>query len=180
MRSEEAYCLARESLGGFTPMVSNFKGAGKSWNMFPGTPLVLVQQLWAPPYSPRGPTSHRLARGLGVAAEASLMATAIPAELGALPPLSTPAHLPLLPIPSPPAPERCHHWVEADFNTLIPSPLLGPCSLSLYTIKGAVAPSIHGTRAPKISQLLGIGSSAQGTVTVPLLLGHLHAEERML
>lgn len=45
-------------------MVSNFKGAGKSWNMFPGTPLVLVQQLRAPPCSPRGPTSHRPARGL--------------------------------------------------------------------------------------------------------------------
>ena len=26
-------------------MLSNFKGTGKSWDMFPGTPLVLVQQL---------------------------------------------------------------------------------------------------------------------------------------
>lgn len=45
-------------------MVSNFKGAGKSWNMFPGTPRVLVQQLRAPPCSPRSPISHRPARGL--------------------------------------------------------------------------------------------------------------------
>lgn len=39
--------------------------------------------------------------------------------------------------------------------------------------------SIHGSRAPKISPFLGTGSSAQGAVTVPLLLGHLQAGERM-
>lgn len=41
--------------------VSNFKGAEKSWDMFPGTRLVLVQQLQAPPHPTRGPANSRAA-----------------------------------------------------------------------------------------------------------------------
>lgn len=92
---EEAYYLARESPGGFTPTLSSFKGTGKSWDMFPGTPLMLVQQLRAPPYPPRAPTSCRPAQGPG-AAEASLgkPATLIPAHFHLSPPASL---LPSLP-----------------------------------------------------------------------------------
>lgn len=47
-------------------MLTCFKGTGKSWDMFPGTPLVLVQHLQAPPYPPKDLTSHRPAQGLGL------------------------------------------------------------------------------------------------------------------
>ena len=175
--------MARESPRGFTPTLSNFKGTRKSWDMFPGTPLVLVPQLRSPPYPSRGPTSLRPAQGLGAAAEVSLAApaTLIPAHLGAHFHLSPLAHSPASLLPSPPASERHLHWVKANFNTLRPP--AATCSLSICTISwscGSEHPWSQSTQdLPAAWAIISSCPVKQGTVMVSLFLGHLHAGERM-
>lgn len=80
--------------------------------MFPGTLLVLVQQLQAPPCMQMGTPSHRPAQGLGTAAEPLLrnLATPTPGHLGVHFHLSLPACSPPFFLLFPPPCERQIHW----------------------------------------------------------------------
>lgn len=173
MRREEAYYLARESQGGFTLTLSNFKGTGKSWDVSWNTTSAGTAATGStlPTKRSHQPQTCTGAGGWCRGFPGGPSHPDIPAHLGAHFHLSPPAHSLPSHFPSPPASERHLQWVKANFNTL--RHLAATCSLSICIISwicGSEHPWCQSTHhLPAACTIISSCPVKQGIVTVPLL-----------